>query len=136
MATNYSIIIDAELDLKKIKEQLKEVSSQGIDFKVHGTKDVDNLNKSMRNLDDSTKDTLLTYQAAYDIFSKTIDVIQNMVGQVYNLNAAITDLKKVSDLQGSALNDYVDQLANAGSKVARTGKPNRSEPVCCDGKAA
>ena len=136
MASNYSIIVEDELDLKKIKEQLNEVSNQGIDFKVHGTKDVDNLNKSMRNLDDSTKDTLLTYQAAYDIFSKTIDVIQNMVSQVYNLNAAITDLKKVSDLQGSALNDYVDQLANAGSKVARTGKPNRSEPVCCDGKAA
>ena len=136
MAVNYSVVVQAELDLKKIKEQLKEVANQGVDFKVHGTKDVDNLNKSMRNLDDSTKDTLLTYQAAYDIFSKTIDVIQNMVSQVYNLDAAITDLKKVSDLQGSALNDYVDQLSNAGSKVARTGKPNRSEPVCCDGKAA
>lgn len=136
MATNYSVIVGAELDLKKIKEQLKEVSNHGVDFKVHGAKDADNLNKSMRNLDNSTKDTLLTYQAAYDIFSKTIDVIQNMVSQVYNLDAAITDLKKVSDLQGSALNDYVDQLSNAGSKVARTGKPNRSEPVCCDGKAA
>lgn len=136
MASNYSIIVDAELDLKKIKTQLKEVSSNGVDLKVHGTKDVDNLNKSMRDLGNTTEDTLLTYQAAYEIFSKTIDVIQNMVSQVYNLDAAITDLKKVSDLQGSALNDYVDQLANAGSKVARTGKPNRSEPVCCDGKVA
>lgn len=136
MATNYSVIVGAELDLKKIKEQLKEVQSQGVEFKVTGAQDVDNLKKSVSDLNSTTKDTLLTYQAAYDIFSKTISVIQDMVGQVYNLDSAMTDLKKVSDLQGEALSEYVDQLTEAGSKVARTGKPNRSEPVCRDGKAA
>ena len=59
-----------------------------------------------------------------------------MYEQVKNLDDAMTDFKKVSDLQGAALDKYVAKLSQSGREVARTGKPNRSEPVCCDGKAA
>lgn len=139
-SSNYSIIVDAELDLKKIEQQLKGIQDKEIKIPVggakEGAKDVDNLKDSMNGLNDASNDTMLTYQAANEIFQKTIDLFQTMVAQVYELDGAITDLKKVTDLQGEALNDYVDQLSKAGSDVARTGKPNRSEPVCRDGKAA
>lgn len=140
MATNYSIIVDAELDLKKIKEQLKEVASNGVDLKVHGAaqgkKEIDDVTKSTRQLNEAGQDLELTFNVAHEVFSKFLSVVKDMAGQVYELDAAITEFKKVSDLSGSALDDYVDKLSQLGQEVGRTGKPNRSEPVCCDGKAA
>ena len=140
MASNYSIIVDAELDLKKIKEQLKEVSSNGIDLKVHGAaqgkKEIDDVTKSTRQLNEAGQDLELTFNVAHEVFSKFLSVVKDMAGQVYELDAALTEFKKVSDLTGSALDDYVDKLSQLGQAVGRTGKPNRSEPVCCDGKAA
>ena len=140
MATSYSIIVDAELDLKKIKEQLKEVASNGVDLKVHGAahgkKEIDDVTKSTRQLNEAGQDLELTFNVAHEVFSKFLSVVKDMAGQVYELDAAITEFKKVSDLTGSALDDYVDKLSQLGQEVGRTGKPNRSEPVCCDGKAA
>ena len=140
MASNYSIIVGAELDLKKIKEQLKEVSSNGIDLKVHGAaqgkKEIDDVTKSTRQLNEAGQDLELTFNVAHEVFSKFLSVVKDMASQVYELDAAITEFKKVSDLTGSALDDYVDKLSQLGQAVGRTGKPNRSEPVCCDGKAA
>lgn len=140
MASNYSIIVDAELDLKKIKEQLKEVSSNGVDLKVHGAaqgkKEIDDVTKSTRQLNEAGQDLELTFNVAHEVFSKFLSVVKDMAGQVYELDAALTEFKKVSDLSGSALDDYVDKLSQLGQEVGRTGKPNRSEPVCCDGKAA
>ena len=68
--------------------------------------------------------------------SKCVDIIEKMTDQVFELDTSLTEFKKVSDLSGSALDSYVDKLSDMGKEVARTGKPNRSEPVCCDGKAA
>ena len=140
MATNYSVIVGAELDLKKIKEQLKEVSSNGVDLKVHGAaqgkKEIDDVTKSTRQLNEAGQDLELTFNVAHEVFSKFLSVVKDMAGQVYELDAALTEFKKVSDLSGSALDDYVDKLSQLGQAVGRTGKPNRSEPVCCDGKAA
>ena len=140
MASNYSIIVDAELDLKKIKEQLKEASSNGVDLKVHGAaqgkKEIDDVTKSTRQLNEAGQDLELTFNVAHEVFSKFLSVVKDMAGQVYELDAALTEFKKVSDLTGSALDDYVDKLSQLGQEVGRTGKPNRSEPVCCDGKAA
>ena len=140
MATNYSVIVGAELDLKKIKEQLKEVSSNGVDLKVHGAaqgkKEIDDVTKSTRQLNEAGQDLELTFNVAHEVFSKFLSVVKDMAGQVYELDAALTEFKKVSDLSGSALDDYVDKLSQLGQEVGRTGKPNRSEPVCCDGKVA
>ena len=140
MASNYSIVVQAELDLKKIKEQLKEVASNGVDLKVHGAaqgkKEIDDVTKSTRQLNEAGQDLELTFNVAHEVFSKFLSVVKDMAGQVYELDAALTEFKKVSDLSGSALDDYVDKLSQLGQAVGRTGKPNRSEPVCCDGKAA
>ena len=140
MASNYSVVVQAELDLKKIKEQLKEVASNGVDLKVHGAaqgkKEIDDVTKSTRQLNETGQDLELTFNVAHEVFSKFLSVVKDMAGQVYELDAALTEFKKVSDLSGSALDDYVDKLSQLGQEVGRTGKPNRSEPVCCDGKAA
>ena len=59
-----------------------------------------------------------------------------MSESVVALNEAQTELKKVSDLTGDSLDAYTEKLSKMGLDVGRAGKPNRSEPVCRDGKAA
>lgn len=137
--SQYSILVDAELNLKDLENQLKghkykiDVDSSGAKSGAKNMKDASDSAKELKNAGD---DLSLTYQVANDVFRRSIQVISSMVEQVRELDSAITDFKKVSDLSGASLDSYVDKLTKAGQSVARTGKPNRSEPVCTDGKCA
>lgn len=122
--SNYSIIVDAKLDLESIDDQLKK-SRKTIKF------DVDSQSAKQQ-----LEDLGLTYQQLQLIASQSIETFKILSEQVFELDGAITEFQKVSDLSGDALDRYVSKLSEAGREVSRTGKPNRSEPVCCDGKAA
>lgn len=126
--TNYSIIADVQLDLSKIQRQLNEAN---LKLNIGGDS-----KKDIEDLSDGVDDLALSVDAAGRVFSAATQVIGAFVSEVYELDSALTEFKKVSDLQGDALDSYVDKLSEMGQSVARTGKPNRSEPVCCDGKAA
>ena len=135
--SNYSIILDAILNEESIKKQLKQIQNSKdteIKFKV-GADGLDKVAKhaneaadATKRLNDSGEDLELTFNVANEVFSKFSDVIRSMVGQVYELDDALTEFKKVSDLAGSELDSYVDKLSKIGQTVGRTGKPNRSEP--------
>lgn len=45
----------------------------------------------------------------------------DMVKNVYDLDGALTEFKKVSDLSGKGLEQYTDQAYKVGKTVARTG---------------
>lgn len=45
----------------------------------------------------------------------------DMVQNTFELDSALTEFKKVSDLSGRALEDYTDQAFKAGRQTARTG---------------
>ena len=45
----------------------------------------------------------------------------DMVKNVYDLDGALTEFKKVSDLSGKGLEKYTDQASKVGKTVARTG---------------
>lgn len=113
-SANYSILVDVELDTSSIQRSLNEAAkktSLNLDVKSKGLTD---LNADM-------EDTYLTFQAANMIFNKTIDIISAMTSEVYALDTALTEFKKVSDLSGAALDEYVVKLNEMGSAVARTG---------------
>ena len=137
--SNYSILVDAQLNLDDIEKKLKskkyEIPLDTSSIKS-GKKDIDNAVQSTENLNDAGKDLELTFNVANEVFNKFTSVIKDMAGQGYELDSALTEFKKVSDLNGQALDEYADKLSKIGQTVGRTGKPNRSEPVCCDGKAA
>lgn len=119
MATNYSILVGVELQTKQIKEQLNSVS--------RGTKiNIDT--SSVRQASQDINNLALDFNAANEVFSKTIKVIGSLANQVLELDTALTEYKKVSDLSGQALDKYVAKLSKVGLTVGRTGKPNRSEP--------
>ena len=137
--TQYSIIADVELELKNAQKQLNEFRKDNklnLDLNVKGSKSLSDADGKVKKLDDSTKDLVFTYQQFRQVLDSVVDVTGKMVEQVKTLDAAQTEFKKVSDLSGKALDAYQDKLSKAGKTVGRTGKPNRSEPVCCDGKAA
>ena len=137
--THYSIIADVELELKNAQKQLNEFRKDNklnLDLNVKGSKSLSDADGKVKKLDDSTKDLVFTYQQFRQVLDSVVDVTGKMVEQVKTLDAAQTEFKKVSDLSGKALDAYQDKLSKAGKTVGRTGKPNRSEPVCTNGKCA
>lgn len=138
-SSNYSIGVDVDLNLKDIDSQLKS-KKYGITLDTYGVKSakdaIDKTAQSTKNLGDTTENVAVTYQQFRQVLDLATSALSNMYEQVRNLDSATTELKKVSDLQGASLDKYVSKLSKMGQTVGRTGKPNRSEPVCCDGKAA
>ena len=107
MATsNFSVLVDLVPDVSSLKKKLK---NQNIEIKagVTGTEKVKNLNTAVH----------LATRA-----------IKSFVEQTMEMDESLTEFKKVSTLSGNELDRYVTKLSEAGKQVARTGKPNRSEP--------
>ena len=123
MANNYSVLIGVELDTKNVQKQLNQnLKNLKVDL------DAKDATKGLNDLNSSITDTYLTFQAANEIFSTSIDIIKSMVDQVYALDAAMIEFQKVSDLSGQALDNYIAKLSEMGSTVARTGKPKCQAP--------
>ena len=106
------IKVGVEIDTSDIQSQLNRQ-----DWNV----DLGGSTKGIKGLTAAGQQMNLTYQAAHEIFSKSVGAISSMVKQVKEMDSAITEFKKVSDLSGKSLEDYVQGLADAGSTVARTG---------------
>lgn len=118
--SNYSILVDVELDTSNIQKQLDKNAK----VQLNTTDAI----KSLLGLDNTMEDTSLTFQAANEVFSTTKDILMSMVNQVYELDSAIIEFQKVSDLTGDALDNYVQKLNDMGDSVAKTGKPKCQAP--------
>lgn len=147
---NYSILVGIKLDTGDVQKQLDEIKGSEIKFKVtvSGKKELDETVKAQREAEKAAKETAkaekkalkerekaqkdlqnqieslgLTYQQANAIMQASIEVIGRMIDSVFELDDALTEFKKVSDLSGASLDAYVDKLAQMGLEVGRTGKP-------------
>lgn len=139
--SNYSILADVVLRLGNIQSQLNQkVYKVPAKVEVEGAtetqKQFKDTEKATQDLDESTKNLEVTYQQFRQVLDSTVKILSSMKEQVLELDKAQTEFKKVSDLSGSSLDAYQKKLSKMGQEVGRTGKPNRSEPVCRDGKAA
>ena len=117
LATNFTILVDAEIqNISQITKQLQNLGKQntiGLNVDAKGLKEA---TVNVENMG-------LTFQEANAIMSTSIDIISSMVDQVFEMNDALTEFQKVSDLAGTSLDSYVDKLTQMGDEVARTGKP-------------
>lgn len=124
--SNYSILVDVELDLSTIQKQLNEASRK-VKFDVDSgnvRETSSNIRDLTNNTDDMTRamyDAELSFQAANEVFHISLDIISSMVDEVFDLDSALTNFKKVSDLSGDSLNEYVSRLSDMGNEVGRTG---------------
>lgn len=152
--TNYNILVGVEFAKGEVQKQLDKLSKNldplnlkvtldGANKAVDGMDKVkDSTNKTkdatdkLKKSTDDYKDSALSLAVANDVWSKTVDIIGSLVTQVKSLDDSLTEYKKVSELSGEALDDYVSKLSEMGLQVGRTGKLNQSEPVCTDGKCA
>lgn len=122
MARNsqYSILLDAEFDTRQIQQELNNIKIPVDQF--------ENMATGVKSASNNMDDLALSVDAANRVFQMAKDTINAFVEEVYELDGALTEFKKVSDLSGDSLDKYVDKLSEMGQSVARTGKPNRSEP--------
>lgn len=108
----WSIRVGVDLDTSDIQSQLNQ-ATQGTKLNLDTSgagQGLDNLNAKFD----------LTYQLANKIYQMSKEAIGAMVDQVYTVDKALTEFKKVSDLRGDDLQDYTKQLAESGRTVART----------------
>jgi TP901 family phage tail tape measure protein len=112
MATTWKVSVGVDLDVSSIQKQLDQ---------VHGHIDLSDSTSSVQGLTAAGEQMNLTYQAAYSIFSKSVCAIASMVDQVKEMDSAVTEFRKVSDLSGAALGNYISKLTDMGGQVARTG---------------
>ena len=121
MAGKFTVLFEAQLsNASDIQKQLDKLNPK---VKISTDIDTGNAEQQVRGLVDAGSDLGLTYQEANAIMSESIKIISSMVDQVFELDGALTEFKKVSDLSGSSLDAYVDKLSALGSEVGRTGKP-------------
>ena len=117
--SNFSILVDVDFDTKQVQSQLQKATRKlSIDV---DSGQVRNAATDVKNLGSAMEDTSLTFNAANEIFRTTLDVITSMVDQVYAMDSALTEFKKVSDLSGQSLQQYTDYLAELGMTAGRTG---------------
>ena len=108
----WSIRVGVDLDTSDIQSQLNQ-ATQGtkLNLDTSGASGaIDGLNAKFD----------LTYQLANKIYQMPKEAIGAMVGQVYEVDKALTEFKKVSDLRGNDLESYTKQLSQSGQTVART----------------
>lgn len=141
---SYSILVGVELDTSDIKKQLQD-AAKGLKINLDTQSATNNLNSvsnaasrtsesianvgrsassssgHINHLSQNARQAELSFQAANEIFQTSIELIGGMVEQVFTLDDALTEFKKVSDLSGSSLDNYVDELSEMGATVARTG---------------
>lgn len=128
MATsNFSVLVDLVPDVSSLKKKLK---NQNIKIKagVTGTEKVKNLNTAVQDNAKAVEGATLTWQQYREMLNLATRAIKSFVEQTMKMDKSLTEFKKVSTLSGNELDRYVDKLSEAGKQVARTGKPNRSEP--------
>lgn len=77
-SSNFSILVDTELDTSNIKKQLKTVEKEVPKIKIGADKS-------------GVKELGLTFQEANLIMSRSIDIISSMVNEVYTLDSALTE---------------------------------------------
>jgi TP901 family phage tail tape measure protein len=65
--------------------------------------------------------SFLTYNTVTQLFNTIMNSIHDMIDQVKELDDALVELKKVTDLEGASLERFVDDAYAAGHTVAKTG---------------
>ena len=136
---NYSILVGIKLDTSDVQKQLDKITLNDINInvKVNGKDELKETNEILKETNEENKKASkatkehadeveklgLTYQQANAIMSKSVEIIGMMVDSVFSLDDALTSFKKVSDLSGQSLDNYVEKLTQMGLEVGRTGKP-------------
>ena len=62
-----------------------------------------------------------TYMSVTTVFYQTIGAIRSMITEVTDLDSALVELRKVTDLEGASLENFTEKAYDAAANVAKTG---------------
>ena len=113
MAGNYKIKIEPILNTASLNKQLNETKKLKVAGQSSGTSWATGFTKAVTER--------FKYSIANALIYGTQNAIKDMVANVRELDAAQTELRKVTDLSGKSLAKFTDQAYEVGSKVAKTG---------------
>lgn len=139
-SSNFQILVNAVLDAKNIQAQLDKISQKYATMKVGIDVDISKLNSALSGLkglkvgfDDTSTSAEKTSQSIGDIFTKVskfggVTLVINELRQslmdgvdaVGELDAAVTEYKKVSDLTDEGMKQYIEDAREMGLEVGRT----------------
>lgn len=130
--SNYNIVVGVDFQKNEVQNKLdkliKELEKENeVNLKVNvggsAEKNLKQIGEAAEGVNSAGGKIGITYQAANAILSKTVEIASSMVDQVYELDSAMTEFQKVSNLRGRDLDDYQQKLSEIGRTVALTGKP-------------
>lgn len=139
-SSNFQILVNAVLDAKNIQAQLDKISQKYATMKVGIDVDTSKLNSALSGLkglkvgfDDTSTSAEKTSQSIGDIFAKVskfggVTLVINELRQslmdgvdaVRELDVAVTEYKKVSDLTDEGMKQYIEDAREMGLEVGRT----------------
>ncbi len=139
---DFQILVNAVLDAKNIQAQLDKISQKYATMKVGIDVDTSKLNSALSGLkglkvgfDDTSSSADKTSQSIGDIFTKVskfggVTLVINELRQslmdgvdaVRELDAAVTEYKKVSDITDEGMKQYIEDAREMGLETARTGQ--------------
>ena len=118
--------VDANGKFVKSGTRLNEVVLQTgrnlteLSMKLKTTSDSTNIFKNAFTNLGETMVKVAKFKIATDIFGAIIDSADQAKQAVEDFDKALTEYKKVSDLDGGALDDYTEKLGELGNTVGRT----------------
>ena len=65
--------------------------------------------------------SFLTYMSVTQLFNTFMNGVRDMIDQVKELDDALVELQKVTDLEGESLEKFINEAYEAGKTVAKTG---------------
>ena len=128
-SNNYHILVKAILDESNLQGQINKAASKIKNVKIGdaGTKTATSgfnkmnqaIDKTSQSMSDIIKKTV-KWQAGTQAIDAIYNSFRSGVSAVFELDAAMTELRKVSDLTGDELTEFGDKALKVGERVART----------------
>lgn len=108
--------LQLKVDSQKVSKADKQLKSFN-DTAKEGQKQADKWNCSWSKAFQS----FTTYMSVTTVFYQVIHTIKDMISEVTDLDGALVELKKVTDLEGESLQRFTKEAYAAGANVAKTG---------------
>lgn len=126
--SSYYILVDAKLKTSTIQQQLNEISKnyRGITFNdtnksaVQAASSIKNVNSQLSNTQ-SLWSQFTRIGTTLSMFRTMANTVEQIVQPVLDLDDALVQFKKVSDLSGAALDAFTEKAYSMGAVVAKTG---------------
>lgn len=132
-------IDDSQKTITELNSQIKSLETKVANLQLKiDSKKVASANKELERLNQTARQgqadankwqyswtkafqSFTTYMSVTTVFYQTINTIKDMIAEVTELDSALTELRKVTDLEGESLQKFTQDAYDAAEAVAKTG---------------